>query len=160
MASVAVPHGPSASAMLVLHACIVAAGCEVVDPGEDVGVPKRCVVSPSFFVERIVPDYLELHDCARAGGCHAADSGGSIFRLESTADSLAPLPGDPIASWPTAWQNNLQSTTFFITDCDIAELSPLYAKPAGGSTLAHEGGDIFEPDGPELELIQEWLAGG
>lgn len=161
----AVPHGPStkgprAPLRLALCGGLFATGCELVDPGEEVGVPARCVVSPSFFVERIVPDYLALHDCARSGGCHAADSGGSIFRLEDTSDSLAPLPGDPIAAWPTAWQNNLQSTAFFITDCDNAELSPLYAKPAGGSTLSHEGGDIFNPQGPELELIEEWLAGG
>lgn len=139
---------------------MVMGACEIVDPGADVGVPNRCVVSPAFFVERIVPEYLERHDCAKAGGCHAADSGGSIYRLEDTADSLPPLPSDPVGAWPTAWQNNLQSTTFFITDCDIAELSPLYGKPAGGATLSHEGGDIFGPDGPELELISEWLSGG
>lgn len=134
-------------------------GCEIIDPGPDVGVANRCVVSPNFFVERIVPELLQRHDCARSGGCHAADSSGSIYRLEGTSDVLAPLPTDPVSAWPIVWQNNLQSTTFFITDCDIAELSPLYAKPAGGSTVSHEGGDIFSEDGPELELIQEWLDG-
>jgi hypothetical protein len=135
-------------------------GCEIVDPGPDVGVANRCVVSPSFFVERIVPELIDKHDCNRSGGCHATESSGSIYRLDSTADSLTPLPGDPVSAWPLAWQNNLQSTTFFITDCDIAELSPLYGKPAGGATLPHEGGDIFSEDGAELELIQQWLDGG
>jgi hypothetical protein len=144
---------------LALGLGVTLGACEVVDPGPDVGVANRCVVSPNFFVERIVPEYLQRHDCAQADGCHASDSSGSIYRLESTADTLMPLPSDPVAAWPLAWQNNLQSTTFFITDCDIAELSPLYAKPAGGATDLHEGGDIFSANGPELELIQEWLDG-
>jgi hypothetical protein len=138
-----------------------ASACEIVDPGPDVGVASRCVVSASYYLEFIVPEseYLEAHDCARAGGCHAASGGGSIFRLEDTSGTLAPLPEDPLGAWPAAWQTTFQATTFFISDCDNAELSPLYSKPAGGATLSHEGGSLFSPGGAELDLIEAWLSG-
>ena len=34
-------------------------GCEVVDPGPDVGVANRCVLSSEFYVERIVPEFIQ-----------------------------------------------------------------------------------------------------
>ena len=135
-------------------------GCEVVDPGPDVGVANRCVLSSEFYVERIVPEFLDEHGCADEAGCHRARDANSIFRLQETDDVLPPLPTDPIGAWPLQWQENFRVTTAQISDCDLAELAPLYSEPAGGSTLEHGGGNIFPPNGDELDLISEWLASG
>ena len=136
-------------------------GCEIVDAGPEVGVPSPCSVSPAFFVERIVPEYLEANDCADAGegGCHDADTGSSIYRLEDVSDTLTPTSLDPVSAWPQAWQVNLENTVRELS-CASAPLSPLYTEPAGGSTASHGGGELFPPNGPELELIEEWLASG
>lgn len=109
----------------------------------------------------VVPDYLEKHDCAgrSRGGCHAVENGNSVYQLEDISGELAPLPDDPPGSWPAGWQTNYERTAAQITDCDIAELSPLYSEPAGGDTLEHGGGNVFSPDGPELDLLQRWLDG-
>ena len=120
----------------------VAAGgaCEIVDPGPEVGVAGRCVVSPQFFLERVVPEYLDKHDCRNAGegGCHDIDNGNSIFRLQDTSDVLPPLPTDPLGAWPEPWQRNFEATSAQLVDCDLAELSPLSAlcaaKPAQSAT--------------------------
>lgn len=155
----AVPkRSPEAGAVLVVLAAVL--GCELVDPGPEVGVAHRCVLSSDFFLERIVPDYLERHGCAAEAGCHRAADAGSIFRLQDTSDVLAPLPGEPLSSWPAPWQENFMVTTAQISDCDVAELAPLYSEPAGGNTLEHGGGDLFPAGGEELDLIAEWLRGG
>ena len=148
-------------ALFAVGLCVGAA-CEIVDPGPEVGVAGRCVVSAQFFVERIVPEYLEKHDCRNAGdgGCHDIDNGNSIFRLRDTSDVLPPLPTDPLAAWPESWQLNFEATTAQLINCDNAELAPLWSEPAGGDTLKHGGGDLFADDDPELELIEEWLASG
>lgn len=138
----------------------VAAGCELVDPGPEVGVANRCVLSASFYVERIVPEYIDKYGCMAEAGCHRAADANSIFRLQDTSGVLMPLPSDPLGAWPSEWQENFQVTTAQVSDCDLAELAPLYSEPAGGATLEHGGGDLFSPDGPELELIQEWLQSG
>jgi hypothetical protein len=136
--------------------------CEIVDPGSEVGVAGRCVVSPQFYLERIVPEFLDKHDCSNAseGGCHDIDNGNSIFRLRDTSDTLPPLPTEPLGAWPEAWQLNFEATTAQLINCDNAELAPLWSEPAGGNTLKHGGGDVFDDDGPELELIEEWLVSG
>jgi hypothetical protein len=135
-------------------------GCEIVDPGAEVGVANRCVLSASFYVERIVPEYIDRHGCADEAGCHRDGDANSIFRLLDTSGVLTPLPDEPLGSWPAAWQENFQTTTAQISDCDVAELAPLYSEPAGGATLEHGGGDLFSPGGAELELIQQWLQSG
>lgn len=143
-----------------LYALVAATGCEIVSPGPDVGVANRCVLTGSFYVERIVPEYIDRHGCADESGCHRAADANSIFRLQDVSDTLPPLPTDPLSAWPAQWQENFRVTTAQISDCDLAELAPLYAEPAGGSTLKHGGGDLFKPDGEELDLIQSWLDGG
>jgi hypothetical protein len=143
-----------------LFALLVAAGCEIVDPGPDVGVANRCVLTAGFFVERIVPEYIDEYGCAEKGGCHRAADANSIFRLQDVSGTLAPLATDPLSAWPSPWQENFRVTTAQISDCDLAELAPLYAEPAGGNTLQHGGGSLFGADGPELDLIQLWLDGG
>ena len=137
----------------------VATACEVVDPGPEVGVAGRCVTDSAYFVERVVPDYLEKYDCRNAsdGGCHDIGNGASIYRLRDTNSVLPPSPLDPESSWPEPWQRNLEATAAQITDCDNAALSPLYSEPAGGDTRTHAGGDLFPPGGPELDLLQGWL---
>jgi len=143
-----------------LFALLVVAGCEIVDPGPDVGVANRCVLTAGFFVERIVPEFIDEHGCAEKAGCHRAADANSIFRLQDVSDSLAPLATDPLSAWPAPWQENFRVTTAQISDCDLAELAPLYAEPAGGNTLQHGGGSLFDANGPELDLIQLWLDGG
>jgi hypothetical protein len=145
----------------VLAAALALAACELVDHGPEVGVPGPCTVSSQIFVERVVPDYLEKHDCANrdGGGCHAVENGNSIYQLEDTSGELAPAPTDPPGSWAAGWQANYERTTAQITDCNIAELSPLYSEPAGGDTAVHGGGTLFPPGGDELDLIQQWLDG-
>lgn len=139
---------------------LLATACEIVDPGPSVGVANRCVLVPAFYVERVVPEYIERHGCAAEAGCHREADANSIFRLEDTSDALPPLPTDPLGAWPAAWQENFRATTAQISDCDLAEIAPLYAEPAGGNTLSHGGGDLFDADGDELDLIQAWLDGG
>ncbi|GEM_PF-2790660 len=134
-------------------------GCELVDPGPAQGVPGRCIVSSDYFVSDVFPNYLVENDCAKSG-CHAEASSSSLFVLKDVEGELSPLPGDPLSTWPLNWQFNFEQATSQITDCDIAALSPLYSKPAGGDTQAHEGGDNFSPDGPELETIHTWLTRG
>ncbi len=143
-----------------LVALLALAACEIVDPGPDVGVANRCVLTASFYVERIVPEYIERHGCADEAGCHRAADANSIFRLQDVSDTLAPLPTDPLSAWPQPWQENFRVTTAQISDCDLAELAPLYSEPAGGNTLQHGGGNLFGENGEELDLIQEWLDGG
>jgi hypothetical protein len=145
---------------LRVAAPLVLAACEIVDPGPDVGVAGRCALSPAFFVERIVPEYIEQHGCAEEAGCHRAADANSIFRLQDTSGTLVPLPTEPLSAWPAAWQENFRVVSAQVSDCDLAELSPLYSEPAGGSTLEHGGGDLFSAGGDELDLIQEWLASG
>jgi hypothetical protein len=130
--------------------------CEIVDVGDPVGVPKRCAVSPDYFVEEVWPNYIIEHGCTDSG-CHDED-GPSVFKLVDVSGELPPLPGEPVSAWPEGWQSNFERTASQLTDCDIAELSPLYSKPAGGdNTMSHVGGSQFPPDGDELELIQQWL---
>lgn len=143
-----------------LLALFAALGCEIVDPGPDVGVANRCVLNPSFYVERIVPEYIDRHGCADEAGCHRAADANSIFRLQDVSGTLAPLPTDPVSAWPSQWQENFRVTTAQISDCDLAELAPLYSEPAGGNTLTHGGGSLFGANGDELDLIQLWLDGG
>jgi len=143
-----------------LFALLAIAGCEIVDPGPNVGVANRCVLAPAYFVERIVPEYLDRNGCADEAGCHRAADANSIFRLQDVSDSLPPLATDPLGAWPAPWQENFRVTTAQISDCDLAELAPLYSEPAGGGTLQHGGGDLFSPGGDELDLIQAWLDGG
>lgn len=135
--------------------------CEIIDFGPEVGVPGRCAVSAEVYVAEVVPDFLEKHDCANRGegGCHAVENGNSVYLLEDISGELAPLVTDPPGSWPAGWQANFERTAAQITDCDIAELSPLYSEPAGGDTAVHGGGDLFSADGPELEILQRWLDG-
>lgn len=132
-------------------------GCEIIDPGPDAGVAQRCAVAPSFFIERIVPEFLEKHDCRDVGngGCHDIDNGTGIYRLRGTSDVLTPSPTEPLPTWPEVWQLNFEETASEIHDCDIAEDSPLYKKPSGRET--HGGGKLFNEGGAELELIDEWL---
>jgi hypothetical protein len=146
---------------LLALALTLVAGCEIIDPGPEVGVAGRCAVDTPFFVERVVPDFLDQHDCASRGegGCHDADNGNSIFRLHDTSDVLAPLPTDSLGAWPEPWQLNFEATSSQIVDCDNAVLAPLWSEPAGGKTLKHGGGEIFPQTGPELDLIEEWLRG-
>lgn len=143
-----------------LIALLAATACEIVDPGPDVGVANRCVLTASFYVERIVPEYIERHGCTDEAGCHRAADANSIFRLQDVSGTLAPLATDPLSAWPAPWQENFRVTTAQISDCDLAELAPLYSEPAGGNTLQHGGGNIFSAGGEELDLIQEWLDGG
>jgi hypothetical protein len=133
--------------------------CELIDAGPPQGVPGRCVVSTDFFVAEVHPNFLVQHDCAKSG-CHDEASSGSLYVLKDVSGELTPLPGDPLSTWPEGWQFNFEQTSSQITDCDIAELSPLYSKPAGGDTQAHEGGDNFAAGGDELDLIQQWLTSG
>jgi hypothetical protein len=137
-----------------------AAGCEIVDPGPDVGVANRCVLTASFYIERIVPEYIDRYGCTDKAGCHRAADANSIFRLQDTAGTLTPLPSEPLSAWPQPWQENFRATSAQINDCDLAELAPLYSEPAGGDTLQHGGGNLFAPNGDELDLIQAWLDGG
>jgi len=150
----------AASARATGWLCLALAGCELVDPGPDVGVASRCVLAPSYFVERVVPEYIERHGCADEAGCHRATDANSIFRLQDTSDSLPPLPTEPLSAWPEPWRENFRVTTAQVSDCDLAELAPLYSEPAGGNTLEHGGGDLFGAGGDELDLIQLWLDGG
>jgi hypothetical protein len=148
-------------ALTALLSALAATSCEVIGFGPEVGVPGRCTASSELFVAEVVPDFLEKFDCASQseGGCHAVSNGLSIYQLEDTSGELAPLPTDPPGSWPAGWQANFDRTVAQISDCDIAELSPLYSEPAGGDTAVHGGDDMFDPDGPELELLQRWLDG-
>jgi hypothetical protein len=139
---------------------LVLSACELVDPGPEVGVADRCVLAPSYFLERVAPDYIDAHGCAAEGGCHRATDANSIFRLQDTSMALPPAPGDPFSAWPEPWRENFRVTTAQVSDCDLAELAPLWSEPAGGNTLEHGGGDLFSEDGPELDLIQTWLDGG
>jgi hypothetical protein len=143
-----------------LALALVLVGCELVDPGPEVGVANRCVLAPSYFVERIAPDYLDENGCAAEAGCHRASDANSIFRLQDTSEVLPPAPGDSLGSWPEPWRENFRVTTAQVNDCDLAELAPLWSEPAGGNTLEHGGGDLFPEDGDELDLIQTWLDGG
>jgi hypothetical protein len=141
----------------LLVVLVALSACELVDPGDPVGVPKRCAVGEDFFVAEIWPNYILEHDCTNAG-CHDED-GPSVFKLVDVSGELAPLAGDPVSAWPEGWRSNYERTASQITDCDIAELSPLYSKPAGGdNTMSHAGGEQFGQGGDELDLIQEWLS--
>ena len=139
---------------------LLVAGCELVDPGPEVGVANRCVLAPSYFLERVVPDYIDEYGCAAQGGCHRSTDANSIFRLQDTSMTLSPAAGDPLSTWPEPWRENFNVTTAQVNDCELAELAPLYSEPAGGNTLEHGGGDLFKADGNELDLIQTWLDGG
>lgn len=149
-------HAPALALLLAASAL----GCEIVDPGPDPGVANRCVLSPAFFIEKIVPDYIDKYGCAAKAGCHRAKDANSIYRLQDVSMVLMPAPTDPLSSWPMEWQENFQVTAAQVTDCDTPQLAPLYSEPAGGDTLQHGGGDLFPPNGPELELIAQWLASG
>jgi hypothetical protein len=144
-----------------LFAIAIAAGsCEIVDPGPHVGVANRCVLTASYYVEHIVPEYIDKYGCAEKAGCHRAADANSIFRLQDTSGTLAPAATDPLSAWPQPWQENFRAVSAQINDCDLAELAPLYSEPAGGNTLTHGGGDLFPAGGDELDLIQTWLDGG
>jgi hypothetical protein len=144
--------------LLVTVLCTSA--CEIVDPGPEVGVANRCVLTASYYVEHIVPEYIEAHGCAEEAGCHRAADANSIFRLQDVSGTLTPLNTDPLSAWPQEWQENFRAASAQINDCDLAELAPLYSEPAGGDTLQHGGGNLFPAGGDELDLIQAWLDGG
>ncbi len=137
-----------------------APACEIVDVGPDVGVADRCVLAPSYYIATVVPDYLDKYKCANKAGCHRTSDGNSIYRLQDTSGTLAPSPTDPLSAWPQSWAENFLVTSAQVSDCDLAQLAPLYSEPAGGNTLSHGGGDLFTAGGAELDLIQAWLDGG
>jgi hypothetical protein len=124
-----------------------AAGCPTVDLGEDLVEPGVCLPDPTYFRERIWPEYLAPPDaaksCVMSSGCHSTQSGRSALRLETDPDDAAQM-------------RNYNVTVRFLK-CASPSESPLLTKPLAGIET-HGGGDIFPNTmDPAVITFEDWF---
>ena len=128
-------------------------GCDTIDVGPPTGPPMGCNASPSYFVQKIWPEYLVPNDCSKSD-CHDALSGHGYFRLQSVDGVAAPDPTQPPASWPEPWRNNFISASRLV-NCADPESSLLLAVPEGRGQ-PHPAGDVVKDHAAAEALFREW----
>jgi hypothetical protein len=130
------------------------AGCSTVDVGDPPADVNACRSSQQLFVDQVWPNYLAPSHSGKTCGdasCHAS----SNRPLHIVAPTSTPTPTVPFVAG-SDWDLLYQSAANQMNCSDVAG-SELYTKPSGLSQ--HDGGKLFEPGGPELTLLTQWVAG-
>jgi hypothetical protein len=148
----------AAAATAALGAGALFTACSSVDLGDPPADVNACHPSESEFANGGVwenflgKDYGGRH-CYDAS-CHDPGSARSLsltipmVMKTATADVPIPLPPD--------WQADYRSVTENLQCTDVGS-SPLLLMPTGAQV--HGPGKLIEPTGPEVTLIEMWVAG-
>ncbi len=143
-----------ASRLATLALAVAVAGglpaCDTVDlETQPVGI-NRCRPDRAFFAERIWPQFLDKDfggkRCTDAR-CHDASSGRQMILIRPTSAPTLPFAMD--------WEAVYKSVTNQMQCTSVLE-SDLVSRPDGRRT--HGGGKLIEPDGPEVQLVLQWVA--
>jgi hypothetical protein len=142
---------------------LVAVGCETVDLGQPPSDINACRPSQSYFVgsvddagvsrsvwvDVLDKDYggVRCHDSA----CHGAASTNSLKLMFPTCAPPGCVPPIPLTQ---EWEANYRSAAEQM-NCSNIMASKLLEYPAGLKT--HFGGKLFEPTGPEADIIIGWV---
>ena len=146
--------GLVAAAAAAAAGATTTAGCSTVDVGDPPADVNACRPSQRLFVDQVWPNYLAQSYSGKTCGdasCHAS----SNRPLHIVAPTSTPTPTVPFAAG-SDWDLLYQSAANQVNCSDVAG-SELYTKPSGLSQ--HDGGKLFEPGGPELTLLTQWVAG-
>ena len=148
-----------ASRRLAVRAALVALGlglgaCSTVDVGAPPADVNACRPSAQFFVAQIWPSYLAQSYSGKTCGdssCHAS-ANRPLHIVAPTSTSTPTFPLVAGSDWDALYQSAANQM-----NCSDVAGSELYTKPSG---LSQHGGDkLFEPNGPELGLLTQWVAG-
>jgi len=141
----------------MMTAAVLALGapsCSAVELGEPPADVNACRPGQAFFIEQMWPNFLGRTYGGKTCGdasCHAS----SNRVLHILTPTSTPSPTLPLAAG-SDWEVLYRSVADQVNCSDIAG-SELYTKPC--NLHAHGGGKLFEPNGPELVLLTEWVAG-
>lgn len=133
----------------------VVASCSSVELGDPPADVNACRPSQALFVEQIWPNFLLKPYGAKTCGDASCHGPSSSRALRITAPTSTPAPTLPFAAG-TDWDVLYRSVADQVNCSDIAA-SELYTKPC--DLHDHQGGKLFEPNGPELALLTAWVAG-
>jgi len=132
-----------------------AGGCSTIDNGDPPADVNACRPSQEFFYERICPEYLAASfggkTCMDAS-CHGSMSSSALKITLASCTEDAP-PAVPFVSGSN-WLSSYLSTARVMSCTDVSGAA-LYTNPSGQAM--HPGGKLFEPGGPELDLLQAWV---
>jgi hypothetical protein len=148
------------AAAVALVAAGVAGGCSTVDNGDPPADVNACRPSQQYFYEQICPNYLAMDfggkTCMDAS-CHGSQSTvGVRLKIALTSCTQDAPPTIPFVAGST-WFASYTSATHVMSCTDVAGAA-FYTKPSGQEQ--HGGGKLFEPGGPELTLLQQWVMPG
>jgi hypothetical protein len=125
---------------------LVLAGCPTVDLGDTPSEIGTCnpAGGRDYFTYVIWPQYVRqdnmLTGCTRANGCHNETGGNGLsFQTGATIDLNF---------------NYRQAQQYL--KCGQPMASEFLTAPLAGID-AHDGGDIFQPDDPEVQLFLDWF---
>jgi hypothetical protein len=139
------PRSRAVGGAVALVALLAGTGCPTVDLGDDPVEPGVCRPDPTYFRERIWPEYLAqpamAQTCVGRAGCHGEADGRSALRLDNV---------DPID-----FGRNYQVVTRFL-NCGTPEASSLFTKPLAGQD-PHGGGDLFTATDPTVAVFEGWF---
>jgi len=142
----------------LLRACSYAlfflSGCGTVDVGPDTEPPSGCDAPAPFFVSDVWPNYFDNYGCGKSD-CHDASSGHGFFRLQTVAGVPAPMPTDPLSTWPTAWAANLRAVQTNVS-CANPTASAVLVVPEGRGQ-PHPPGDVVTDHAAADALFRMWL---
>jgi hypothetical protein len=144
-------------AWLAPAAVLALAGC-LVDPGPDTGPPAGCNAPAPFFVSDMWPKYFgpsaPAYNCGKSD-CHDASSGHGFFRLTNVSMVTAPMPTDPVSTWPMEWSNNLVAVQHNVS-CSNPTESLVLIVPEGRGQPHPPGVTVTDPATADA-LFQMWL---
>lgn len=155
------PHsGGRANNRRLARAAIAGAGwltvvaCGTVDIGPAPADVNACRPSQTFFYDMVYPQFLAkaTADGRRCGDsqCHDPASGRALVVGTPTSvwsDRTQPMPDDWTAVYKSAADQVL---------CTNVSGSPLLTRPDGRTK--HGPGKLIEPDGPEEQLVRQWVS--
>jgi len=134
--------------------CLSVTACSSVDLGDPPADVNACRPSQSFFVEQIWPNFLSKTYGTKSCGdsnCHASNNR-LLHVVTPTSTTTPTLPLTIGSDWEVLYRSAADQV-----NCSDVLSSDLYTKPAG--LRQHDGSKLFEPNGPELELLTQWVQG-
>jgi hypothetical protein len=139
-----------------LCALTAAAGCSTIENGDPPADVNACRPSQQFFYERICPEYLAASyggkTCMDAS-CHGSmtNSALKITLASCTEDAPPAVPFVGGSNWLSSYLSTAR-----VMSCTDVNGAALYTNPSG-LVNGHPGGKLFEPGGPEFDLLQAWV---
>jgi hypothetical protein len=134
-----------------INACRPSQSYYVFGPSADGGVSDDGGSSMGIWTDILTKDFGGKHCSDQA--CHGS---GSTNSLRLTMPSCLPFTGCTIPiPLMMEWADNYRSTSEQM-NCSNVMASKLIEWPAG-IFPGHGGGKLFEPDGPEAQIIIRWV---